>query len=573
MAKTQTAKDSNKVSFLSSMKFKIIAIATAAVLIAVVILSAMIFSKVNSELTKISEAYMDDVAIAYGEYLSKIVDEEGIKVLDDYDKLHEIVQDAAMGIYSTSYPYIVSIDGTMLYHPTKDKVGNPVENDAVKGLVSQIQSGKDPGAGVTSYVFKGAPKHAAYYCNVGHGFIFILTCDTADFTAESKSLLVQSIITAVIIAVLEIAAIILIATWMMKGLIVASGSLAKIGALDFSEDAELVALGKKKDEVGLIARSTEAMRSALSDVVKTIREQSAKLYSSSESLFNNVEKTTSNVGSVENAVNEIATGATSQASETQQATEEIVVMGTMIEDTSAQVASLNQTAELMRKSNEMANEALTELDEINKKAITSIDAIYEATTNTNASAMKISEATTLIASIAEETNLLSLNASIEAARAGEAGRGFAVVASQIQKLADQSNDSAKRIDDIIKELIADSENSVATMETVKAIMQQQSDTVARTAQVFGEVRDGISDSISGVSQIATKTNALDGARSSIVDAVQSLTAIAEENAASTQETSASMIEISQVLQDIDVSTEELRKIAETLENDMKKFTV
>ena len=248
-------------------------------------------------------------------------------------------------------------------------------------------------------------------------------------------------------------------------------------------------------------------------------------------------------------------------------------MGNMIEHTNSQVENLTSTANLMRESSEEAAATLKELDNINQQAIASIDVIYEQTNITNISALKIKEATTLISSIAEETNLLSLNASIEAARAGEAGRGFAVVASQIQKLADQSNESANQIDQIIHALIEDSEKAVKTMDEVKTIMNLQSENVHKTGQVFEQVRDGISSSISGVGEIATKTTQLDKARGDVVDVVQNLTAIAQQNAASTEETSASVMEVSNVMQEIMENANRLKEIASILEENMNSFTL
>ena len=296
-------------------------------------------------------------------------------------------------------------------------------------------------------------------------------------------------------------------------------------------------------------------------------------YNASTELDTNASHTTSTVGNVETAVNEIATGATNQASETQKATDDIVNMGNMIEHTNSQVENLTSTANLMRESSEEAAATLKELDNINQQAIASIDVIYEQTNITNISALKIKEATTLISSIAEETNLLSLNASIEAARAGEAGRGFAVVASQIQKLADQSNESANQIDQIIHALIEDSEKAVKTMDEVKTIMNLQSENVHKTGQVFEQVRDGISSSISGVGEIAAKTTQLDKARGDVVDVVQNLTAIAQQNAASTEETSASVMEVSNVMQEIMENANRLKEIASILEENMNSFTL
>lgn len=191
------------------------------------------------------------------------------------------------------------------------------------------------------------------------------------------------------------------------------------------------------------------------------------------------------------------------------------------------------SARAMRSAGENAMKILDELNKINQQTKDAISVIYEQTNTTNTSAMKIKEATDIITDIAEETNLLSLNASIEAARAGEQGRGFAVVASQIQKLAEQSNESARQIALIIDELISDSEKSVETMEEVKEVIGKQDEYVSNTESSFRDVNDGIAKSIDGIRTIAAKTKDLDGARVKVVDVVQNLTAIAEENAAST----------------------------------------
>lgn len=232
---------------------------------------------------------------------------------------------------------------------------------------------------------------------------------------------------------------------------------------------------------------------------------------------------------------------------------------------------MNETADVMNESGQIAKKALEELGEINDRATESINVIYEQTNTTNDSALKIKDATSLIASIADETNLLSLNASIEAARAGEAGKGFAVVAAQIQKLAEQSNESAKRIEDIIRELLKDSETAVHTMEDVKKIMQEQNEKVKKTAEVFEQMHEGVNLSIHGMVSIEEQTQKIEDARNKIVDTVQSLSAIAEENAASTQETSASMMEIGSVINDISQNAENLKNIAEVLERNMQLF--
>lgn len=243
----------------------------------------------------------------------------------------------------------------------------------------------------------------------------------------------------------------------------------------------------------------------------------------------------------------------------------------MVEDTNQEVENLYLYANAMKKSGDDASKTLSDLEEINHKAKESIDLIYQQTNTTNESALKIREATELITFIAEQTNLLSLNASIEAARAGEQGRGFAVVASQIQKLAEQSNESARQIGEIITLLISDSGKAVDTMNEVMEIMEVQNKNIQQMGRQFEQLFAAIDKSNRGVGNIADRTKSLDEARVNVVDIVQNLTAIAEENAAGTQETSASVTEVNDIVSQISENANQLRRIAEELEHRMEIF--
>ena len=560
----------SSVSFWHSMKTSFMLVVVAVAAAVVVMYTLMIMPGIRSNIRQIYSNYLLDLTLSYGSELDKTLTRVDNKMLEHVHTMQGIVEKAQLEGIDSSYGYIVSTDGTMLYHPTAEKIGQPVENETVKKIVAEVEAGKTPEPEVVSYMFDGTQKYAACYVSE-NGFIFVMTADDTDLLKAANKLQARGLGTAVVVLIFGVFVAWICARRMTRPLIRVTSAVDRIAGFDLTEDPELIALDKNKGETGAIAHAVLHMKQALRSMVQQIREESANIHQASGQLEENATATSGNVDSVETAVNEIATGATSQATETQRATEDVVMMGTMIENTSTQVENLNSTAVEMSNASASARDALEELNHINEKAIESIEVIYQQTHTTNESALKIKDVTELIASIAEETNLLSLNASIEAARAGDAGKGFAVVASQIQKLAEQSNASTKKIDDIIHMLLTDSENAVHTMEEVREVMHQQSEKVEQTKQVFGSVNQGIDQSISGMETISEHTRQLDHARENIVDTVQNLSAIAQENAASTEETNAVVMEIGGVMQQISGNAQELRRIADILEKNMETF--
>lgn len=374
----------------------------------------------------------------------------------------------------------------------------------------------------------------------------------------------------VVVAIVCVILILLIVSKMVKTITEGVNALSQLseGKLNVQlSEAQL----KSKDEIGDISRAIHKLKSNLTDIISSIKNDSNTLLNASEQLSEKTSDTSNHVEQMEKAVGEIAIGAGSQAEETQDATENIIVMGNMIEETVEELGNLSESAKSMKERGESAIQALRELQSTNEQTSASIDIIYEQTNVTNESAQKIKEATALITNIAEETNLLSLNASIEAARAGEQGRGFAVVAAQIQKLAEQSNESAKQIERIILSLIEDSDKSVETMNEVKEIMEQQSENVTNTNKQVMDLLQNVEESLAGIEEVVEKTNKINEARSSVVDTVQNLSAIAQENAASSQQTSASVTEISSIVGEIATNAVDLKDISNRLDDNMAMF--
>lgn len=522
----------------------------------------------SDSLSNVNQNYLYDLVVAYGDEVDKILSESNGEYVE---ALKELVAGIGIKGIDSSYAYIVKKDGTMLYHPTTDKIGKPVENKVVTEVVKQLNEGSIPEPTVVSYDFKGVEKYAAYYITKNTNDILVITADEGDILKPIKRIIRRSISGGGVALVVALIMGYVLTGYLVRPIKKATTLVTRIAELDFVEDEEQNKLNKRKDETGEMSRAITTLRESLLKVVTHIKEQGNNLFSASELLSTNASETAITIEQVENAVHDMAAGATSQAEETQKATDHVIVIGDMIEETNKAVATLNDHAKQIKISSEAATETLKELDNINKKASDSIDVIYKQTNTTNESALKIKEAIALITSIADETNLLSLNASIEAARAGEQGRGFAVVATQIQKLAEQSNDSARKIEEIISSLIKDSTTAVGTMKEVKEIIEKQNENVEKTNTIFVEVKKGIDNSIEGVQAILERTKKMDEARVKVVDIVHSLSAIADENAASTQETSASATEVSSIMVNVSENAIQLKEIANSLDQGMNVF--
>lgn len=565
-------KKKEKVSVFSSIKTKIVLLIVLTALAITSLCMFVVMSSVKENQTSLIQSYMRDVVLTAGKGIDREIAIVGdAQSILSTEELKKTVGDICVEGMKSSYAYVVSADGTMLYHPTADKIGQPVENDAVKQLLGEIAKGNRPETDVIIYDFKGVTKYASYYIGSNLDFITVVSADEDEALESINSVVTISVIGSVIILILCSLVGLFVAYRIIRPIEKITDMVAKLSGLDLTESNLQASINKRKDETGVMGRSIDTLRKELANIIHILTGHSSHLFDASTTMTTGAEETSLAVEQVEKAIAEIAQGATAQAQETQTATENVILMGNMIEETNEEVELLRANARKMRDAGNQAIDIIAALNDVNLRTKEAIQIIYDQTNTTNVSAMKIREATDMITDIAEETNLLSLNASIEAARAGEQGRGFAVVAAQIQKLAEQSNESARQIDGIINSLISDSEKSVETMEEVKTVIEQQNENVANTENAFRNVKDGIDKSIEGIRAIAARTQKLDEARVKVVDVVQNLTAIAEENAASTEETSASAAEVGSIIATIAENTKQLNDIASEMEECIKMF--
>ena len=327
-----------------------------------------------------------------------------------------------------------------------------------------------------------------------------------------------------------------------------------------------VEIGQKmlsyKDETGELSRAMLTLRDALKSTIQEIAGNANHLLESSETLGDVAERTGGAMQEMTQAVNQIAESSTEQAENTRSTSEHMQIMGSDITETSSEVGMLDENAAAMQKSSEKAVDALANLRKINDEVERFIEEIRMQTNRTNDSVQQIYQATAFITSIAEETNLLSLNAAIEAARAGESGRGFAVVADQIQKLADQSSKSSLEIEETSRKLMDDSAKAVEIMQQMQGIITSQSESIEDTQSIVREVLGEINDSMHGIEMIKGSAKRLEQSRNEVVRAVEDLSEIAQDNASGTQRTYDATQEAAGAFEQVSTSAGRLREIAD-----------
>ena len=328
---------------------------------------------------------------------------------------------------------------------------------------------------------------------------------------------------------------------------------------------------KRKDEIGDLSRVTVKLKDTLKGILKGISENSASLLEASRALGNAADTTNGTMNEVQNAVSQVVANSTEQSKNSESTSENMRIMGEHITETSTEVDTLNQNAASMQKSSKKTADTLAQLCHINEEVERIIGEVKEQTDRTNASIQKINAAMEFITSIAEETNLLSLNASIEAARAGESGRGFAVVADQIKKLAEQSNQSGHEIEETTKALMEDSAQEMEIMQRMQEIITEQSGSMQETRANVSEVLKEIEDSMQSILQIRESTGRLAESRGEVMEAVEQLSQIAHDNVDSTQQTYAETQEVLDTFKQVYDSAGQLKKIADELAQSMQYF--
>lgn len=561
-----------KMKFYQSIKFRLMMMTLCVCVFMGGLISFYSIHQSRLSYKRLAWNYMVDIALAYGRQVENLLDQGGSL---DSGVLEHILMNANLEGVESSYTYIVDSEGNMLYHPNKDKIGKSVENVIVKSYIQDLKSGIKHDTYVVEYDYNGSIKYAACYTDENGRFILVVSADDDDVLRDSASLIVRVTAISLLIGIAAIVVVFIFIRKIVAPLSYATNAVEELAALDFrvkNEQQERRFAGLK-DEVGNIMRAVLKLRGELTAVVTELKNQSDNLFEQSDSLSKSASDTMNNMKDTDRAVDEMANGATMLAQETQSASDNIIEIGNMIDKVNDNTEELAKDADNMKELGENAENILRQLIAGQKEMVTHIGVVNDKTHEANKAAGKISEVVNLITDIASQTNLLSLNASIEAARAGEAGRGFAVVAENIKQLAEQTTSSAADIQDIIHDLEQKSGETVEKTEAVNNIVNKQSEDMKQTADILNQVITGITGLIDKIDSIAVSVANMDKSKENVVDVIGNLSSVSQENAASTEETSASTTMAMETAKKIADEAVNLRDIAQELEDRMKQFII
>jgi methyl-accepting chemotaxis protein len=327
----------------------------------------------------------------------------------------------------------------------------------------------------------------------------------------------------------------------------------------------------RNDELGAIANSLQYVVESLKDMISDVNNSAFAVTDCSEDFrakFADIEQSISNI---EQAVDDVASGATAQSQDAEIVGEKVKELDDIIQKEKDMVGTLRDVVkELTSDANAMLKD-IKGLENISVHTQDAIDIVKQQTIKTNESAKDIKEAVSMISDIASQTNLLSLNANIEAARAGEAGRGFAVVAEEIRQLSDESANGVNVIDKAVNVLLADAENSVQKMNEAEKNLQEEMATLTATVKAFNELYE-LMDNVKTVSgQIDDVAENLIRVKDVVSSSVANLAAITEQNAAATEETSASMEVVLDLVNECSKDIGNLLDTSNDLKGHVQKF--
>ena len=467
---TKAKKEKNTVKF--SIKYRVLLL----VLGTIAIMAALILAYIIPMAKKIQKSSVENSMLELAKLGARSIDiEYKSKQNVSTQDLEELLKDVQIEGISSCYAYVVNTDNIQVYHKRPGKTGTLVINEIIKQLNADIKNNKSyQHSAIISYVDEnGISKYAAYAVSDTTKWVTVVAGYEKDAMQNINMIQTNSIAVLVVLVIVIMVIGYVLSLKITKPIATMTDTIKDIAAFNFTKSDKLSMLQHRSDETGEMARQIFNMEENLQQIVTSIKEMSVQMS--------------------QNAVNLVkVTETINQASEDNSATSE--ELAASMEETSAttttvdsNIGSILSNTEVIDKESQngvaMANEINSRAMNMNRNAVDSSNKtmdIYNDVKVKTKQAIEQSKAVdkvnvlaAAIQEIADQTSLLSLNASIEAARAGEAGKGFAVVAGEIGQLASQSTSTVTSIMKIVNEVNAAVQNMEICMSEILEFLETE----------------------------------------------------------------------------------------------------
>lgn len=546
---------------------KIIVMVILAVIVSNVICMVFILESSKKQITDSVKHTMVDVINTTSKITENEISNSGVDDLD-YDGYANNLSGVKLEGMDSAYMYVVKNDGTMLYHPTKEKVGQSVENAVIKGVVQQLQDGKKPETAVVEYVFNGTTKYSAYTI-LNNENILVLTADESEALAGITTVTGVAIGISAIVVLIAIIISFIMGRRLMRPLVKVSTIIEDVA--NGNIEADFSGVKESNDEIGLIIGKMKELTQSLGSIVGKIRNSSDTMSSNSYELNDTSSQTLAANNEISKAVEDVAEGSTGMAASISKINENLLEMSNETKDINASVDEIKNQTVAVQDSSKIMNDKIKSMQDSSHKMDEGISAISKRIETVNTTVDKVSNIVSVIEEISSETNLLSLNASIEAARAGDAGKGFAVVAQEIRVLSDNTNTELENIKQIISSLVEECRYCVQASGTIVEDNAKQKEEIKAVLDEFGSLDEQIQKTAEKADEIEELVTAMIELNDDITKSSNSLTDVSAANAAATEEMNANIEELNAMMHGVSEMAEHMNNESDGLKEALSFF--